>query len=464
MSRPVTIFTFDEGWQLGLGGESEVTVVSVQTATDASLQVKALAVATQLKDMACDGTSVILAIASSWCLSAKVSTDRLERGRRRRSMMFQLEEHLPIASEQFVADFIECSGSKALGVCAELDRLERIVAALGDAGLKVIHICPQALLTAATLVEQQPDACAVVINNSRDADDACCEFDLITVEKGHPSQWRWIAGEEALLCDELESLNDPNAADRAVLWTGSPQPISRVARSVPHLRLRDESREQSCELAVLAASKILSGQSAPWIDLCRDSLAPADPMAVYRRPLTIFAVAMVILLVTVIAVTQYRAGRYEELVSEHAQAQVDLFKEALPGQRVPASIRSRLQSELQRLWAKAGPQADSGTTGDQAKIGSAVADSALESLHTVLTGLPGQIRFRINDLSIEPGLIRIDGQAQSHLDAEQIAISLEGTARLDVEPPRTQALAGGGVQFSFTAKPRVKPHPTGAQP
>ena len=90
---------------------------------------------------------LILALPSSACLAATVSTDGLLRQRRREALSYRLEEALPLDAENYVADFAPAgSTSEALGVAVEVDPLRLLIEALEARGLTIAHVCPTALL------------------------------------------------------------------------------------------------------------------------------------------------------------------------------------------------------------------------------------------------------------------------------------------------------------------------------
>jgi hypothetical protein len=115
---------------------------------------------------------------------------------------------------------------------------------------------------------------------------------------------------------------------------------------------------------------------------------------------------------------------------------------------VPPSIKGRLASEKRRLEGLGGQAAGEALAAVQPI-------SALTQLRDVLASLPSDVRYRILDLSIEPDLVRLDGQARGHAEADRLAAALRQSGRFDVEPPKTQLLKEGGVSFLFTAKPRA---------
>ena len=158
------------------------------------------------------------------------------------------------------------------------------------------------------------------------------------------------------------------------------------------------------------------------------------------------AAAAVLLALSVAGAMQWRGRQYQALGRQYVQQQAAVFREAMPGQRVPASIKARLTSERRRLEALGGEV-------DGAAPAAGV--SALAHLRAVLANLPADVRWRILDLNIQSSLIRVDGQALSHADAEGVASQLRQAGLYEVDPPKTQALRDGGVSFVFLARPIV---------
>src|SRR4051812_7997769 len=93
-------------------------------ATDATAPADAAPrIASALRTLGRRNEPALLAVPSAWCLAARISLDGLPRGDRR-AMTFRLEEKLPVAAEDVVADFIiDRDGRRALGVAVRIDRL-----------------------------------------------------------------------------------------------------------------------------------------------------------------------------------------------------------------------------------------------------------------------------------------------------------------------------------------------------
>jgi hypothetical protein len=84
-------------------------------------------------------------------------------------------------------------------------------------------------------------------------------------------------------------------------------------------------------------------------------------------------------------------------------------------------------------------------------------------LNEVLSSLQTDQRFRLLELAIEPDLIRLDGQARSYAQAEQLAVKLRESNVYEVTAPETRALQDRGVSFLFTATPRLEKDPDNKQ-
>jgi hypothetical protein len=115
---------------------------------------------------------------------------------------------------------------------------------------------------------------------------------------------------------------------------------------------------------------------------------------------------------------------------------------------------ARLRSEGQRLEVMGRRASGSVQTGAGEQ------PSALGQLRDILAGLPGDMRYRIVDLSIQPDMIRVDGEARSYADADHLAAGMRQSGAYDVDPAKMQALKDGGVSFIFTARPRRGNAPT----
>src|SRR5258706_8319770 len=140
--RTTILIAGEESWRIASAGAVDALRIERETPPKEI----AAAVATKLRERQSQGEGVLLALPSSWCLAASISTQGLPR-HDRAAMRFRLEEKLPLAAEAFTADFIEHDAS-AVGVCVMNERIVPIVEALEAAGVVVQSVSPAALLAA----------------------------------------------------------------------------------------------------------------------------------------------------------------------------------------------------------------------------------------------------------------------------------------------------------------------------
>ena len=74
----------------------------------------------------------------------------------------------------------------------------------------------------------------------------------------------------------------------------------------------------------------------------------------------------------------------------------------------------------------------------------------------MLSILPTDVPYRILELSIQPDLIRIDGEARTYSEAEGVAVALRRSTGYEIEPPRHRpSKAGVSVSFSQPSPDRT---------
>jgi hypothetical protein len=450
MNDQYTVFVGDDGWWVVGVHESEARASPIAPAApeDAAIESRAGAIRQQLADWGYADQPIVLALPSSWCLCATISTDDLARGRRRRAMAFRLEEHLPISAEEMVADYFSTVRGEALGVCGELVKLRTITGALEAGGIRVRHICPAAFLAAAYAADQRGKIDGVLIYGiGGEGRRSAAGYDLVELREGKPIRWWWLAQDEAALRDRLAAwaAEHERPMQLAVIGSGPTPQWHQGCEGIELVELGGISHDQA---AAHHAAKILEGDVSPWIDFRRDALAQRDPHGVYRKPIRALVAAVAFLLICVSGIMQWRGWRYEALSRNYGEQQVEVFKSALPNQHVsPSVVKGRLLSERQRL------EGLSGQAAEDASEEALRAVSALVHLREVLSRLPADLHYRILDLTIQPDLIRVAGQARSHAEAEKVVIGLRQSGKYEVDSPRTQALKESGVSFSFAAKP-----------
>jgi hypothetical protein len=145
----------------------------------------------------------------------------------------------------------------------------------------------------------------------------------------------------------------------------------------------------------------------------------------------------------------HRAGQYNQIARDHHDRQGKVFRTLYPNTPVPLSVPARLRSQAARLAGVSG-------AGHQLPTPTGV----LDDLRAILAHLPASLRLRILEIRVDPGGIFLDGQVQTHPDAQTLARAL-ARGGFAVEAPRTENLPGKdeGVSFTLTAKPAPPDQP-----
>ena len=397
------------------------------------------------------GDRLVLGLESGRVYAAEVSSDGLPRKDRRQALKYRLEEHLPLDAESLTADFLAPAAGRTFGVAVETAPARDLIDALAAAGVDVETVCPTAFLALSRLIGRLDTGAGFCLLGLGSG------VEVFRIRDGRPAAWH-TAGDDApetVRAIEADILARPPADGEEVHFVAAglqPEFLNAVAgRTGLVCRHVDESSPAA--LAARAATAVLEGRTAGWVNLRCDGLAPADRLGRFRRPIQAAAVLVFLFLATVIAGAFWRAGRYEALAAERLEEQRAVFVRLYPNQRTPVSVRRHLASEATRLAALSGA--------DQALP---LRPAAIDALKQVVAGFPADLRARLVMIRIEPVEVYLEGQARSHADAEAIARGISGQG-LAMEPPRTESLAKGGVAFTLAGKPAGQsPQKTGPPP
>lgn len=456
MNAGFVIYPADGPWHVGWLDQGQPVVQRLSPPAGAPLAEHADAAAQTLQQAGCAGQPIVLALPSPWCLSARVSAEGLDRRNRRRELTFRLEEHLPLSAEQVVADFVHVGEAQTLGVCAELARLERLVSELESRGLNVRHICPAALLAAENATFQQRGLDAVLLADRLD-ETAHPDYDWVQLDHGRPSDWAWFAADASATHDRLAAWADGPDRSHVMAVLGGPNglvmPASLVRADLPAM--------PPMQAGVMQAGRILRDDASPCVDLRRHPLAAPRAGGSSRRPAIALAGAAALLLVGLAVGMLLRGRSYLAASEEYRRRQAAVFRETLPNQPMPGNICARMVSEQRKATRASRPGAVELTSSANG------APSALVQFRDLLNSLPrpDALRYRIVDLSIQPEMIRVDGEALTLVDADQVAAAVRTAGRFEVESPQTQARGDNGVSFLFVARPRgTAAPPNGSAP
>jgi len=394
----------------------------------------ASAIAEVLDAKGYQGDGLALAISSESCLAATITHQGRSMARDARAMAYALEEYLPLAAEETVADFVVFA-EQALGVAVEVAAVQPLVTSLEQAGLPVRSIAPLPLLAVQeAMAAAEPQEALVVLWQSNETVDLFDMFD------GRPRLWRTVPAEHKTVCREIQLLGLAHGQELRIRAYSLDGPLRDAVRSIPDVhRLKTESLSMD-QAGATTAARQLRGELQPWIELSRGSLGSRDPYRAIRGGLRALSLATIWLLVVLSATLLVRAQRQQQAVRACQQQQREVFQRALPGRPVPIGILSRLESEHQQL---AGVTEKTDTIPERS--------SALTLLHDVLLSLLTDLRYRVLEVRLESGRVYVEGEARRHGDADLVAAGLRN-AGFHVDPPHTQQLDAKGVAWQIAAR------------
>lgn len=365
------------------------------------------------------GQMVTLGLPSAWLLAASITTHDLPRRERRLAMVYRLEESLPIPAEDYAAAFTEHQG-QALGVAVRTAVARPIIVALEDAGIPVGVVTTTVMLAAQEACVDQGASSGLI------AVETDGRLDRVTLRAGVPDSWQSVHPDSP----RAESIRRLNVI-QSPYSTADPVNASLVAAPL--------------DAATRMARRLSAGATA-WFDLRTGALAAADPLRHVRRPIRFAIAAAVVALVAVTGALLVQTHRVQTHRDDLLAQQQTIFRETLPGRRVPVTPKLVLESEAKRLAATAGEDAGLPSTGH-----------AVASLYEVLRRLPTDLRYRVLEVRIDDHRLQVQGEARSHGDADLIAAALRRQRGFDVQPVRTERLRDRGVAFTINADGRMEP-------
>jgi hypothetical protein len=413
-------------------GES-ATWCAVEGADDTPEIYDVSAIAEALDQAGYRGEGVSVLLDSATCMAAQVLVEGRGASRNHKAMSYALEEYLPIAAEDSVADFV-VSGSTALGVAADLAELRELLDELAIAGILVNFLRPAATVALAWRLESvDSNASQLVIWQFQD------NVDLLLITSGRLKMWRSFSADESTLATELNLLMKDQVLPESVTGCGLEDCLQAVVIASCPTAACEFRTDSKIDAAAIRGGREAAGEARSWFDLTHSELHTGDALAPIHAPLRFAALSAAVLLVCLTAALMLRAFRYERLAEAMHSQQQDVFRETLPGQRVPIGVRSRLEREHQRL---------AGVTGRSKSV--PLLNSALLSLRDALSGLPVDIRFRLLEARFDGNHVSLDAEIRGHGDADLLAAALR-KAGFDVTPPHTEKASDRTVSVRLLA-------------
>ena len=390
------------------------------------------------KELGYADEEICLGLPASRVFSAMIETAGLPRKNRATSLLYRLEEQLPLEAERLTADFLEIGNDAALGFAVITRDLQSILDVLAAKRIEVSAICPTALLQLWDVFQAgsgEFDYIAIQDHSS---------VQLFRMEKGRPCAWFPLPAETNALADRLaaDGLARPvsDGIPTLLLVGRFPESTEPEIQQKVSIEIQRNEEYSSPPGLVQTAGDVLVGKNAGWVDFRRDGLAMPNTWQRQAGLLRLAAVLGLGFLVVLSGLFYFRSHGYEDSARKN-QRQLDVvYGNLFPGRRVPVNVKKALTSEFRRL---------SGTRGSEQGIPEQ--SCALETLRKIVASLPPAIRLRVLDIRIGPGGVLIEGQARDHTAAETLAKSLKANG-FDVDSPRTETLSQGGVSFTLDVK------------
>lgn len=380
------------------------------------------------------GQPAMLAIPSDWCLSASSVLASRRITRNRQAVTYAAEEHLPLSAEEMVCDFV-ARETNVLSIAVETSQLLPVVRSLEEAGIPVATVSPTAVLLLQRLTQMRrltPSGVVLL------ADGQVCEYFLI--EGGKPCQWRSLPLEAETIQREVATLllsREDEGTPLHVTTVGLTSEIRSLLGDLdPDVMLH--ALELDNDQAVLVeASGVLAKGKRPWIELRRDQVGQYDPYGLVRGSMRALLVALLLAMFSLTIAAWTRGSKYESYVRSVESDKRELFQELFPEARVPAGIRSRLESERRKLLGLSANEVDAPQL--QCVTGFFV---------NTLAALPTDLRMRLVGMRFEEGNGFLEGEVRRHGDVDVIATALRSHG-FAVEPLGTEQLDDKGVGFDL---------------
>lgn len=424
-------------WQVGCVEPDGAPLANVEIPPGDNAEQVASRLAAGLGNSGYRGEPVALLLASERCLAATIQLDGPVRARSRTMLAYELEQWLPLCAEEMVADYV-LRGHRACGVAIELGEFKLLVEALEAGGVVVQSMTPLAVAAAQWLIQGLGQRVGLVVWQEAD------RIDVIQLDEGHLAGWHTLANDTGELERSLLTLSD-DASRKPTCWQNVNAEI-RDGVLAQFVDVTSSPGENSgavlslSDAALSAAGEYLAGTKPPWIELRRDALGSPDRYRPIRKELRWSLAAFVLLVVAAIGSLQWRASRYERLAATSQVEQEKLFRQVFLGQRVPAGIRRRLESEYARL---------AGLSGTSAEVPRG--NSALSTLYSLLEAVPADGLYRITAIRIERARIVLDGEVRTLAAVQHVSEALR-KAGFEIETPRNEQLPNGSWTLNMTAE------------
>ncbi len=380
-----------------------------------------------------DRVEVILALDTRATLAATLAVEEQE-ARHRVSLVYELEDDLPWSAEEMVADFVG-HPERTLGVAVDARRWEPLVKGLEAQSLPVPSIGSAALMGMQRCASEAwwQEANGVL----------WCEAEgvhLVLLEQGRPVGWRWVSREARAVIEELRVWSETEPEARRWVVVNADDKVMSSLESLEGFEWQFVETEGLEEHARKWAHEVALGKEVPWLEWRREALATGTAYRAVRRAMAALVLAALLLAASWFGVLGYRTWENRRRVTALEQREVELYRNVMPGTRVPPAVLARLQSERARLLAARRVPADI-----------RLPIPAIAVLHDFLAAMPRNVRVHVRELRIENGELDLHADLNRHADASVLVESLRAH-HFEVPPPTTEQNGDGSVSVRLFAR------------
>ena len=413
--------------------ENDWQVFVASTCQCIEKNLKASEFAVRLKEILDDASvpfaKCLVAPATTSCFFTVMKVDESVDVRDRTMLRYELENHLPIDAESTCADFVSLTDHSPFHVASiaiETDRLKQLVDALGDVGVDVVSIVPQALLIAhgyADSLDAEEPHHLIIVRGGR--------CDCIRISGSIVTAWKQIVWDPSSLYRYCQLEAGKNESITLLgLQGGLPNELKNRMKFV-----EGDLNEYLLSSAGRVAEQTWEGR----FELRRDALAPPDPWVSVRSDLRWLAAAAGLFFFVVAAGAWWRSVQIDSRIADLRHDQTQRFRDSFPDSTPPAALLRRVRSEHQKAL------------GSRRASGVDVPQSAPLVLQHFLSSVPKDVRYRITRLAITDGSVDCEFQVREIVDAGRIAEALS-EAGFRVDPPSSRRMDSGGYGATLRAE------------
>ena len=334
------------------------------------------------------------------------------------TLRYAAEAKLPVDAEHLVVDLLP-KRDKADGlpraVALDASSLRDLIDALHQSKIAIRIITPESLIWLQYWSEQQKLSFPSVIVWKYDNKGEVCRFDE------HGQLLEWFVASESSIPARLKHLHDDGLLRIAIYLSlessESPSPLSDYFPLAKGLESRDVNR------ILPYVERLGTRKNRSWINLAKPPLVGGEMMSQNRHSLFRLAVAAGCFLVVLCGWLLVGIVKDQSVVAQADLEMRSMYSQLHPGERIPASISRRLQSEHRESMARGKWRAGENETIE-----------AIDVLRAMVSSLQNEWPFEIDEIRIDQTKVFVQCAFVYQEDAGKFVAALEQNG-FDCEPP-----------------------------